>query len=109
MVFYGRLSYIVHNTFRMFEFYYFMKELHEYIQCTNPITCQFYHFLCQSKMFCLAITKTLKRCRSSSPVTAAKKITVIYFVQCLSGDLQEKKTGVFNSSATKEKKRKSNK
>ena len=44
MVFYGRLSYIVHNTFRMFEFYYFMKELHEYIQCTNPITCRFYHF-----------------------------------------------------------------
>ena len=62
-------------------------------------------FLCQSKMFCLAITKTLKRYRSSSPVTAAKKITVIYFVQCLSGDFQEKKTGVFNSSATKENKR----
>ena len=50
MGFYGRLSYIVSNAFRMFEFFYFMKELREYIQCTIPITYRFYNFLCQWKM-----------------------------------------------------------
>ena len=44
MGFYGRLSYIARNAFRIFEFYYFMKQLHEYIQCTNPIICRFYNF-----------------------------------------------------------------
>ena len=89
MGFYGRLSYIVRNSFRMLEFYHFMKGLHEYIHCTNPITCRFYNFLCQSKIFCLKITKTLTRCRSSLPVTAAKDIRMIYFLQCLSGDFQK--------------------
>ena len=104
MGFYGRLSYIVRNSFRMLEFYHFMKGLHEYIHCTNPITCRFYNFLCQSKIFCLKITKTLTRCRSSLPVTAAKDIRMIYFLQCLSGDFQKE-----NSSATKENKRASRK
>ena len=44
MGFYGRLSHIARNAFRIFEFYYFMKQLHEYIQCTNPIICRFYNF-----------------------------------------------------------------
>ena len=44
MGFYGRLSYIARNGFRIFEFYYFMKQLHEYILCTNPIICRFYNF-----------------------------------------------------------------
>ena len=104
MGFYGRLSYIVRNSFRMLEFYHFMKGLHEYIHCTNPITCRFYNFLCQSKIFCLKITKTLTRCRSSLPVTAAQDIRMIYFLQCLSGDFQKE-----NSSATKENKRASRK
>ena len=107
MGFYGLLSYIVRNSFRMLDFYYFMKGLHEYTHCTNPITCRFYNFLWQSKMFCLTRTKTLKRCRNSLPVTAAKSITMIYFVQCLSGDLNSKQKE--NSSATKENKRASKK
>ena len=89
MGFYGLLSYIVRNSFRMLEFYYFMKGLHEYTHCTNLITC-------------LTRTKTLKRCRNSLPVTAAKSITMIYFAQCLSGDLNSKQKE--NSSATKENK-----
>ena len=102
MGFYGLLSYIVRNSFRMLEFYYFMKGLHEYTHCTNLITCRFYNFLWQSKMFCLTRMKTLKRCRNSLPVTAAKSITMIYFAQCLSGDLNSKQKE--NSSATKENK-----
>ena len=63
---------------------------------------------------CLTITKTLKRCRNSSSDSAAKKITVIYFVRCLSGCFQQKKNkkkpGVFNCLATnKENKRTSKK
>ena len=100
MGFYGLLSYIVRNSFRMLEFYYFMKGRHEYTHCTNLITCRFYNFLWQSKMFCLTRTKTLKRCRNSLPVTAAKSITMIYFVQCLSGDFHKE-----NCSATKENKK----
>ena len=72
----------------------------EYIHCTKPITCRFYNFLCQSKMICLTITKNWKRCRSSLPVTAGKSITMIYFVQCLSGDFHKE-----NCSATKENKK----
>ena len=72
----------------------------EYIHCTKPITCRFYNFLCQSKMICLTITKTWKRCRSSLPVTAGKSITMKYFAQCLSGDFHKE-----NCSATKENKK----
>ena len=95
MVFYGRLSYIVHNTFRMFEFYYFMKELHEYIQCTNPITCRFYHFFMPIENVLFSNNKDFEEVQKFFTCHCSKKITVIYFVQSLSGDFQEKKNRRF--------------
>ena len=38
MGFYGCLNYVAATAFRIFEFYYFIKELHEEIVCTKP-TC----------------------------------------------------------------------
>ena len=35
----------------MFEFYYFIKELHEQIVCTNPVVCQLLNFLIPIEKF----------------------------------------------------------
>ena len=42
MGFYGCLNYVAATAFRMFEFYYCIKELHEEIVCTNPLVCQLF-------------------------------------------------------------------
>ena len=48
--FYSCLNYVTANAF-MFEFYYFIKELHEQIVCTNPVVCQLLNFLMPIEKF----------------------------------------------------------
>ena len=74
------VSYIVCNAFRMFESYYFMKELHEYIQFTNPIICWFYIFFMSIENVLFDDNKDFEEVQKFFVCHCGIKITVIYFV-----------------------------
>ena len=109
MGFYGRLSYIARNGFRIFEFYYFMKQLHEYILCTNPIICRFYNFFMPIENVLFDNNRDFEEVQKFFTCHCSKKnnhdILCLMFKRWFS----KKKKCVFNSSATKENKRTSKK
>ena len=45
MEFASCLSYVASGTTQMFQFYYFLKELHEQIVCTNWLVCPVLNFI----------------------------------------------------------------
>ena len=109
MGFYGRLSYIARNAFRIFAFYYFMKQLHEYIQCTNPIICRFYNFFMPIENVLFDNNRDFEEVQKFFTCHCSKKNNHDILCLMFKWWFSKKKKCVFNSSATKENKRTSKK
>ena len=109
MGFYGRLSHIARNAFRIFEFYYFMKQLHEYIQCTNPIICRFYNFFMPIENVLFDNNRDFEEVQKFFTCHCSKKNNHDILCLMFKWWFSKKKKCVFNSSATKENKRTSTK
>ena len=109
MGFYGRLSYIARNGFRIFEFYYFMKQLHEYILCTNPIICRFYNFFMPIENVLFDNNRDFEEVQKFFTCHCSKKNNHDILCLMFKWWFSKKKKCVFNSSATKENKRTSTK
>ena len=105
MGFYGRLSYIARNGFRIFEFYYFMKQLHEYILCTNPIICRFYNFFMPIENVLFDNNRDFEEVQKFFTCHCSKKNNHDILCLMFKWWFSKKKKCVFNSSATKENKR----
>ena len=80
MGFYGCLNYVAATAFRMFEFYYCIKELHEEIVCTNPLVCQ---------LFCMTMKNVLKRWRNFLLCTAVTRINEDFFIPCFNDSVKK--------------------